>query len=152
MNALPAASALDVMRTDVLSLNPNATMGEAVTTLAEYGVHGAPVVDAVGALVGVLTLTDVVRRDSVREENEQNEARGWASLAGLDDEFVRDWMTDKVTTVGQQADLKDLCGLMSKEQIHRVFVVDQGRLTGVVSALDVVGFLAENSNLQRVSE
>ena len=36
----------------------------------------------------------------------------------------------------------EVCRVMSREQIHRVFVVDNRRLSGVISSLDIVRFLS----------
>ena len=141
MVEIPRAVARDIMKSDVVSLSPNAPMSEAVSTLAEYRIHGAPVVDAAGALVGVLSLSDVVRRDRDLDEQENKEERGWPTLA-FDREFVRDWMTSEVETVDPDTEVLNLCQQMSKDQIHRVFVVESRRLIGVVSALDVVDHIA----------
>ncbi len=56
-----------------------------------------------------------------------------------------DWMTPEVVSVGPDATLTEVCGVMAEESIHRVFVLKDKRIQGVVSTLDIVTYLAENS-------
>ena len=61
--------AREVMNGDVLSLREDMPVKEAVATLADYKVSGAPVVDFAGAVVGVFSSSDVLKsRDELREE------------------------------------------------------------------------------------
>lgn len=51
----------DIMTGDVLTVGPEATVRQLARILADEGISGAPVVDARGVLMGVVSVTDVVR-------------------------------------------------------------------------------------------
>jgi CBS domain-containing protein len=157
--------ARDVMRTDVLVLRADDSIRSAAEQLEEIGASGAPVVDGGGRLVGVLTTKDISRSEHVDDEGVSTriafasapddagttDAAGYDEVLSWSEEFgeqmvgrarIGDWMTPGVTTVEPKTTLGDVCRLMVDDGIHRVFVVDDGRLVGVVSTKDVVGLLA----------
>lgn len=51
----------DVMTTDVFSIGPDASIGDAATQIDRHGVRRLPVIDFEGYVVGVLTRSDLVR-------------------------------------------------------------------------------------------
>lgn len=51
----------EIMRRDVVTVTPETTMLELSRVLAEAGIGGAPVVDRGGALLGVISASDVLR-------------------------------------------------------------------------------------------
>lgn len=151
--------AADIMQTDVVKLHCNAPIDDAVETFEEYSISGAPVVDDAENIVGVLSASDIVRTDHVHheaietgsyyradplEEDDDSVSFGREDYDPeiLDRKTVADWMTPKVISVPPDASLAEVCGAMAREGIHRVFVVDDGRLAGVISSLDVVKYLA----------
>ena len=52
----------DVMTTEVQTVGPDATIEAAISIMTERRVSGVPVVDEAGALVGILTEGDLLRR------------------------------------------------------------------------------------------
>lgn len=168
----PAAAttvrARDLMRTELVRLDAEASLASAVETLQDARISGAPVIDASERLVGVFTLRDAARvqieaggRYGEREatapavpdwdEDDADEGERIERVVSLRDDYgpgtaaqvcVGDWMNQSVISVTPDADLRELCRVMADERIHRVFVVDGRRLVGVVSALDVVAHVA----------
>ena len=61
----------------------------------------------------------------------------------LGDNLVKDWMNAEVISVAPDAKLKEVCHTMSDRSVHRVLVVEDDRLAGIVSTSDIVRFLAE---------
>ena len=57
--------AADVMTTDVITVDPNATVQSVATLLPERGISGAPVVDSDGRLVGVISEGDLLHRGEI---------------------------------------------------------------------------------------
>ena len=57
--------ARDVMTTDVITVDPDTTVQALATLLAERGISGAPVVDAGGRLVGVVSEGDLLHRTEI---------------------------------------------------------------------------------------
>jgi CBS domain-containing protein len=54
--------ASDLMTKDVLTLNPEMSVDEARELFFQHGIHGAPVVDHSGRLVGVVSVVDLATR------------------------------------------------------------------------------------------
>jgi CBS domain-containing protein len=163
--------AREIMQTDVVTLHCDMPIRSAVETLEEYSISGAPVVDEAENLVGVLSSTDILKSESAHEDAEGLETfrssryyrvdpleelvelerdeedeltfsrEDYVSKA-LGRETVADWMTPKIISVGPEASLGDVCTLMVREGVHRVFVVEGQRLLGVISSFDVVRSLA----------
>ena len=166
MIATERIKARDLMSSDVVCLSPSDSIRDAVRLLEEYRISGAPVVDPVGKLVGVLSLRDIARAEHMSESwidcaaPLPREASGASSsevdfdenypiledydVHALGQATVSDWMTNKVVSVGPKTSLRLLCQVMARDAIHRLFVVEDGHLVGVISTLDVVRLLAES--------
>src|SRR5688500_8941570 len=53
-----------VMTAEVLTFGPDENVGEAMRTLVERGIDGAPVLDAAGTVVGILTTGDLIVQET----------------------------------------------------------------------------------------
>jgi CBS domain-containing protein len=148
----------EIMTTDVLTLDADATIREALETLEDYAISGAPVVDGTGKCVGVFSITDLVRRDTEVEEGQGPLAIGWYQLGAMTDlmrglreeldgettnrEVVGDWMTRDPKSVPPDATVAEAARLMADEDIHRVLIMEGPKLAGIVSSLDLVELIA----------
>lgn len=154
-------TAKDLMRDAVKIVGPDTPVSELDRAFIEAGVGSFPVVDADGELLGVVSRSDVVRQLSVeqslaemvvdarRDVNafaDDAEAARWeiGALLGQHIEGLRvaDLMSRKVVSVPSDMPLQDLARLFVERGLHRVPVVDGGRLVGVISTLDLVAQLA----------
>ena len=118
-----------LMSKDVVLIGKDATITEALATLREYLLSTAPVVDERGECVGVFGLVDAapVVLDGL----------------GLDGgDKVSDWMTEKVKWLPIGATAGDAARVMAEEGIHHVVVMDETRVRGIVSSLDLVRLMA----------
>jgi len=61
--------ALDVMVQDVVTVRRDTDVGEAIKLLAEHDVSALPVLDENGALVGILSEADLIRRVEIGTES-----------------------------------------------------------------------------------
>jgi CBS domain-containing protein len=61
---------LDVASTDIVTVDPQQDLGEAVRLMAEHQVRRLPVVEEDGRLVGVLAQADVARQSDDRQTGE----------------------------------------------------------------------------------
>jgi CBS domain-containing protein len=61
---------LDVASTDIITVDPQQDLGEAVRLMAEHQVRRLPVVEEDGRLVGVLAQADVARQSDDRQTGE----------------------------------------------------------------------------------
>jgi CBS-domain-containing membrane protein len=125
----------ELMRTDVKTVDVDATVGEAITTLADVHVSALPVTDARGTVVGVVSTTDIL---STLAESSEPEARERL----FDETPVRDIMTPRSRVIAPGAELLEAAREMLRLDVHRLFVEDHGRLIGVVSQTDIVAAVA----------
>jgi CBS domain-containing protein len=110
---------------DVVTIEPNASLAAAVELLDERRIGAVVVVGADHRIVGILSERDIVR--ALAE-------RGRKAL----DEPVSGAMTRKVSTCHERETIASIMERMTLGKFRHVPVVDQGRLTGIVSIGDVV--------------
>jgi CBS domain-containing protein len=141
--------AADLMTSFVVTVRPDATIDHAAQLMLQYRISGLPVTESDGALLGIVTETDLFRRAEAGTEKRHTR---WVSfLIGpgrLAQEYVRshgrkigEVMTERVFSVTPETRLADLVALMETKHVKRVPVVDRGRLVGIVSRADVMGAL-----------
>lgn len=124
----------DYMSTRVITLEPQMEILKAVNTLIKHDIAAAPVLDAEGELVGMLTERDCIRV---------------AVSAGYHSEYggqVADYMSKEVQTIDAEASIVDAAKLFYGQQFHRYPVTDQGRLMGFLSRRDVMRALQKLSH------
>lgn len=131
-----AGRVADLMTRDPLVIAEDAPLKDAAELMDTFEITGLPVVDRDGALVGVLSQTDLVRAASTRHL-----WTGWPGLA------VRHLMTAPAIWVRADYLLEDAARLMERERIHRLVVVGDDERTpiGIVSLTDFVRLIAEES-------
>ena len=110
---------------EVLTVSPDTPVPDLLAALADRGVGAAVVVDASGAVVGMASERDVVRH---------LHRRGAAVLS----DAVSSLMTGPVTTCGPDDEVDSLGAVMTERRIRHLPVLEDGRLTGIVSIGDVV--------------
>jgi len=151
---LRAATAADVMTANVISVEEDAPLSEAIATFVDRGFSGAPVVNAAGRAVGVISLTDVVVHDRnavararpMPEFYARSDLRAAAGedlpgfeVEAVDRTRVRDVMTPAVIAVRPDASLRHVIEEMLLLHVHRLFVIDNdGVLVGVVAMSDIL--------------
>jgi predicted transcriptional regulator len=121
-------------------------------------ISGAPVIAGDGELVGVVTLSDVVKFENMtlREKETLARASWYGEYTGLElteDELrrllqnadsnctVNQIMTPQVIQVELSTSLLDIATLMRDRHIHRVFVSDNKKVVGVVSTTSILNGL-----------
>lgn len=151
-------TAEDIMRTDVVTLSYAAPLSEVERTLSDHGISGAPVTDAAGHVVGIVSLKDLVQRYADDPDSHPRRGAGFYHLSpgeGADDEeacdafavpeeaeeIAADIMTAQVFSVPVDAGLQEIASKMSEHRVHRVLVKDGERYVGLVSTLEVLGAL-----------
>jgi CBS domain-containing membrane protein len=123
------------MRTDVKTVDLDATVADAITTLADVHVSALPVTDARGQVVGVLSTTDILGALSETTDPEVREQL-------FEETPVCDLMTPRSRVIAPDADILEAARQMLYLDVHRLFVEDDGRLVGVISQTDIVAAVA----------
>jgi CBS domain-containing protein len=152
-----ATTARDIMQNRIVTVSPDALLRAVQSVFVEEGIHGAPVVDEEGRVVGVITSTDLLRAASEGDEAEPAEpayfrydldlhgfdwSRAPADLRDrLPDAVAADVMTAEVVTVAPDAPVSAVARVLRENAVHRALVVEDGELLGIVSAMDLVALL-----------
>lgn len=120
-----------VMSTDLITIQPGASLADARSLMQDNHIHHLPVVAGKDELVGLLTLTDVLRaQDSVlRDQGERIKAA---------DIVVGDVMVTNVATVSRDASLRQAALFIEKHSIGCLPVVKNDRLVGIITDSDFV--------------
>jgi CBS domain-containing protein len=130
----------DIMRRRVARAQPDETMADLIRLLVRESISGAPVVDDKGHLVGVVSMRDVLGKiASALESNRES----LDSL--LATRRVKEIMTPLVYAVAPETSISELATTLRREGVHRAFVLEDGRLCGVVSTYDVLRAAAVSS-------
>jgi len=142
--------AKEIMSLEVVSVNPDASILEAVRLMLQNRISGLPVVDRQGMLIGMVTEGDFLRR---AETGTQRKRARWIEFfmgpAQSAEEYVHthgrkvaDVMTPAPITITEDARLDEIVGLMEQSSVKRLPVVRQGRVIGIVSRANLLHALA----------
>jgi CBS domain-containing protein len=138
--------AIDVMQREPITAQMDTAIDDAVRLMVANRISGLPVVDAAGAVVGILSEGDLLRRTELGTEAPAPAWIGWLTGQGrAAREYVREHarkvgeiMTAPAITVTPQAELAEVVALMESRRIKRVPVVQDGRLVGMLTRSDLV--------------
>lgn len=154
-------TARDVMTAEVMTADADWTVNDLAEFLVTNAISGAPVISPDGRLLGVVSLTDLVRHASLPAHSRRPEPAHDVYVDDLerefpDDEFagfrvdsedatrVSEIMTPVIFEVAPDTDVREIADLMIRGRIHRVFVTDHARVIGVISALDLLRVIRDS--------
>jgi len=141
--------AIDVMTTDVITVDPDMTVQAFATLLAERGISGAPVVNADGRLVGIISEGDLLHRAEIGTARRHRVRRRSWWLDHFASELARDYvkshartvkeiMTRDVVTVTEDTELAEVASLLEAKRVKRVPVMREGKVVGIISRANIV--------------
>lgn len=133
-------SVADVMTLDPVVVGVDAPVEDAERLMRERRVSGLPVVDRRGAVVGVISQTDVLDDGGIP----------MALLLRRKPSGLRvgELMTSPAVVVGMTTALVEAARLMRDQRIHRVVAIDDdGRPIGILAASDFVALYADGLRL-----
>jgi CBS domain-containing protein len=136
----------DVMTARVISIDSAAPVMQAIQLMLQNRISGLPVVDKNGALVGMVTEGDFLRRGEIGTERHRN--RWLEFLVGpgrLADEYVHsrgrkveEVMTREPITATEDTPLEEVVRQMERHRIKRLPVVRDGKLVGIVTRANIM--------------
>src|SRR6516165_9722238 len=133
--------AIDIMTTEVIAVDEDATVPAVAKLLAERGISAVPVVDKNNRVIGMVSEGDLLHRAETGTERR----RSWwlemmASTNQLAGDYikshsgkVKDVMSRSVLSVTETTPVADIALLLETNRIKRVPVVRDGKLVGIVS-------------------
>jgi CBS domain-containing protein len=119
--------ARDVMSRELITLAPELDVVAAMRVLLERRISGAPVVDAHGSVVGMLTQRDCLQVAYSASYHQEP--------AGA----VSQYMSAPVETIPADLALVELIGVFLRSRYRRFPVLEDSRPVGIVSRRDVLG-------------
>lgn len=141
----------EVMTTDVLAFSPDQNVQEAMVALIDRGVDGAPVVDADGTVVGILSTGDLIVQESrlhlptvislfgASLELPSSQKHFEQDLAKALGSRVDEVMDSDPVTISPDDSLESAATLLHDKGVSRLPVVDDGgRLVGLVARGDIL--------------
>ena len=137
-----------IMKPDVYSLPPDATVVDAMRLFVEHGISGAPVVDANGKAVGFVSDGDIMRLLSAESnaymdpvvlimQMRADEETYDEKLANLMKMNIRDIGAKGVIGVDLYTTLPQVCRILSKNHLKKVPVLHEDRIVGVINRSDI---------------
>jgi CBS domain-containing protein len=149
-------TAVDLMSAPSVLVPEDMSLRAAARLLSQAQVSGAPVVNAEGYCVGVLSTTDFLHW-AMKEPRPKSSGpatcqpvSAWqiVSAEGFPEESVYQSMTHDPVTVAPTTPLGELARMMLDAHIHRLIVVDEdGQPVGVISTTDILAVLAQAAAL-----
>jgi transcriptional regulator len=123
----------ELMHPDPVTIRDDEPLKDAARVMDARHVHGLPVVDGAGDLVGVVSQTDLIRARATEHL--------WARWPGL---AVKHLMTSPAVTCRADCPVAEAVQLLETKHVHRLIVVDESgkKPVGVFSTSDVVRQLA----------
>ena len=113
---------------DLITFKPTQNIYDAIDTIIEKRISGAPVLDDNGKLVGMLSEKDCLR--IIVDQAYHN--------LPIESKTVADYMTPNVKTVSADSDVVSAADLFLHSAIRRMPVVENGVLKGQISRRDIL--------------
>jgi len=149
-------TAKDIMTKDVVTVTPDTSIEELSALLVSNEISGVPVVNAGGAIVGIVTENDLISRNKrlhiptvvsfldavIYLESSKKFSDDVKRLTATK---VGDICAKKVVTITEDTTLTDIATLMSEKKVHLLPVVAAGKVVGIVGKRDVVKAVSQQA-------
>jgi CBS domain-containing protein len=132
--------ARDLMQVEVITVQDDTVLEDVLDLLIQEHISGAPVVDRNGQLVGVISQVDAFFGTRTLPASSGEVAGELGAIQ------VRDVMTSPPICATEDTPVQDMAAIMCKLHIHRLPVVNKGRLSGMVSSIDICRAMCHNSS------
>ncbi len=152
--------AKDLMSSDVLTVPEDLSVDALSEFFLDNEITGAPVANEDGNVVGVVSVVDVAKVKSAPcEEAWERLTPAYYDRAddpgigrdgiqvfhvGDDTQRVRDIMNSQLHSVGENATVPEIADSMLRNHIHRLLVIENNELVGVISTSDLPGLLVKD--------
>ena len=141
----------DIMTRQVVTISPETTVEAAARLMLERRISGLPVVDESGALVGLVTEGDLLRRAETGTDRQHS---AWLALLLGPGRLARDYvqehgrqchevMTRRVFCVAPETLVAEVVREMERHRIKRVVVAKDGQLVGIITRANLLQALAD---------
>lgn len=127
-----------IMSTQLVILNTTDSLEKAEHLFKKHNIRHIPVVEGHKKIVGMLSLTDLLRisfADGAYEDEEDIESVVYEMFT------LTQVMAKKIKSVAPNTSVKEVAELLAAKEFHAVPVVDNGDLVGIVTTTDLIKYL-----------
>jgi predicted transcriptional regulator len=153
------------MQEDLVTVSPDLPLLDVHQLFVADEIHGAPVIADDGEVVGVISSADLLR--AVADEHSsagvganylrdlvEFSSPDWVAMpADFQDRLreirVEDVMTREIVQVAPDAGLHEVARMLCDNRVHRVLVIEDARLFGIITTFDVVSVVRDSSEQAR---
>lgn len=141
------------MTSTVIVVRKETRVNDLIGTLLQNKISCAPVVDENGALIGIVTKTDVIGHlldmdlditfHGAIKNIVDKDIKGYKLDVSLEGELtVEKIMTNKPITAKENDSIQKLAEKMINKKIHRLIITKGKKITGIISTLDIISHVA----------
>lgn len=139
----------EIMTKKIITVAPEMGVEELASLLWENKIGGAPVVDAQGQLLGVVTESDLIDQNkkvhiptvlSILDSMIflENPAKLDQEIKKMTGTKVADIYSSKPVTVNEATTLEELASIMADRKVHTLPVTSEGKLVGIIGKSDII--------------
>ncbi len=147
--------ARELMSADVLSVYEGWSIKRLADFFLDHGISGAPVIASDHQLVGVVSVSDIFKFANASSEVKSEALQScYRNATGIDIASRADlveWsknaevnctvhqiMAQRVISVEADSNITDIANVLVSNAIHRVFVIEDKKIVGVISSTDML--------------
>jgi len=127
-----------IMTTQLVVLNTTDSLEKAERLFKKHRIRHIPVIESQQRIVGMLSLTDLLRisfADGAYEDEEDIETVVYEMFS------LPQVMAKNIKTVAPDTTIKEVAELLANEEFHALPIVDEGDLVGIVTTTDLIKYL-----------
>ena len=150
-------TARELMQAPVVTVGPADPLISVQRLFGDEQIHGAPVVDEMGFVLGVISMSDLLRT-AIDDQDTARPGPGYfqdgvLSLPGSFSEDLRDAlgerrvaeiMTPEIVSVTPNASVSEIAMTLRHHRVQRVLVMEDGELLGTISSFDLIELLEKD--------
>ncbi|MBB3808553.1 CBS domain-containing protein [Pseudochelatococcus contaminans] len=144
--------ARDILTSNVITVDVETPLPEVADLLVRHRVGSLPVLDGDGAVAGIVSEDDFLRRVETGTQRRLSRlAEFFTSDTALQEDYVRsraqkagDAMRTGLPHVTPDTELVEIVNVLENHNIHSVLVLEDGKLAGIISRSDLVRAFASS--------
>lgn len=146
----------EFMSTKIISVGKGMSVKEFIKLMEENKITGSPVVDEHGKVIGVISVSDVIKRSNYISQElahcdecyEVDPSTGMVEVhkyytQELFEKNIDCLMTKKPISISPEADLEEAVKVFLTTPIHRILVMEGDKVAGIISTKDTLKALAQ---------
>lgn len=134
----------EIMSTNVITVSPETSLKELGQLIKDKKISGVPVVDESESLIGVITITDLLRLlNQIYQWKKLEKGEDGPSLRQMLEQEktnakVKDLMTKSILALSEDDTLDEVMKKMFDNKIHTLPVISDGKIVGVIGKKDLI--------------